>query len=96
MNREIEFIQELISTNKTESVLGASTDIQRTLDVWNSEPSQLETKLAYWKAIIVQHTDYRDAYLQAAYIAKLLHKDDLAKTYTQQAESIDPQLIHKR
>lgn len=89
---EIRLVHDLIAAKEQTNVLGDSTDISNAIEVWDSEPKQLEEKLAYWKTVISEHPDYRDAYLQASYIANLLNQKAEASFFMERAKKLDPSL----
>lgn len=72
------------------SVLGAQStplDMQKR---WNDESEQAARFLAYWKDIIAEKPDYRDAYLVLAALAHETNNDAEATNYTRQAYLLDP------
>lgn len=86
--RELAIIQELSTNSPT--ILGSTTDIPSTIQMWKKEPEQLEKKLEYWKHVIETHPEYRDAYIQAAFYASKLKFTTLAETLLLKAKELDP------
>lgn len=89
---EIQLIQDLLGKKPSSNVLGESIEITKKMKSWNEEPKELEKKLIFWKKIISNHPDYRDAYLQAAYLSKLLHHESESVEFTELAKKLDPSL----
>lgn len=86
--RELAILQEF--TANTPTILGSSTDMTSAIQRWKNEPEQFEEKFEYWKAIIVSHPDYRDAYLIAAFYASKLQLTALAASFLEKAKTLDP------
>lgn len=89
---EIQLIQDLIGKKSSSNVLGETIEISKKMNSWNDEPKELEERLIFWRTIISTHPDYRDAYLQAAYIARQLHNESVSSSLTEQAKKLDPSL----
>ncbi len=70
-----------------EQVLGAAAEGLRHAD---GESKLLETDLADWQKIISEKPDYRDGYIQAAFLAYRLKNLDAARMYIDKALLLDP------
>jgi tetratricopeptide (TPR) repeat protein len=68
------------------NVLGIS-DKERTNSV---KMDTLKQEYEYWKSIIRNHPDYRDAYIQASIYAYQLGSINEARAYITKAKSLDP------
>ncbi len=61
------------------AVLGAAT-----------APHVLEAQLSYWKKLIEEKPDYRDAYIMAAFLSYQLGEKGQTKEFLQKALTLDP------
>jgi tetratricopeptide (TPR) repeat protein len=87
--QEIALAQELMSS-KDMSVLGMSTSPASLLQEWESQPHKREEEYRYWKTILEQKPDYRDAYIQAAVFAYELGNIEIASDLLHKAYTLDP------
>ncbi len=91
--KEIQLTKDLLQQTNSPSVLGVTHSIEATLQTWESEPEQLQKKLTYWQQILKIHPDFRDAYVQAGYIASILGDTKTATIYWKKATDIDPLIL---
>lgn len=77
-----EFFIEILKKSSEEppasSVLGAQVE------------QKLEISYEFWKRVIQEKPDYRDAYVQLAIVTSQLKKTDEAKMYIERAAELDP------
>lgn len=81
-----------LQTKKTESsprVLGAATSPLDLLTKWQQEPIQLKKEYQFWKAVLVEKPDYRDAQLMAGILAWQLGYMKEAEAYVATLRNID-------
>lgn len=55
-----------------------------------SDPKEIRKLILAWEEIIIEKSDYRDAYLQLAYLHYKLFDNEEAKEYLQKAIELDP------
>jgi hypothetical protein len=79
-----------LSYKKTNTVLGVSTDDNSIVIKWQVLRDQKEKEYQYWKSVLLNHKDYRDAYVHFAQAATILGKNDEAKDALSKAKQIDP------
>ncbi len=72
------------------SVLGAQSAPKDILSLWEHDQTSTLRSYAFWKTVIEQHPDYRDAYMTLAGICLRLDKPDEAIMYVQTAHNLDP------
>lgn len=81
------FIMKRTSPNTdTKNILG-TTD---TKSDSNMQTTEIRQQFDYWKSIIRDHPDYRDAYVQAAMHAYQLGLFAESRAYIEKAKTIDP------
>jgi tetratricopeptide (TPR) repeat protein len=71
-------------------VLGATTDPGQIVKEWANQPKKLEEQYSYWKEVIAQKPDYRDAFIISGLLAYELGKTDEATTLLEKALALDP------
>lgn len=74
-------------------VLGEQTNLQPE-KLWQrkyySDPEDIKKLIAAWEKIIEEKPDYRDGYLQLAYLHYKLYENEKAKEYLEKAIELDP------
>ncbi len=74
-------------------VLGKQT-VQELGELWQkklySDPKEIRKLILVWEEIIMEKPNYRDAYLQLAYLHYKLFENEKAKKYLQKAIELDP------
>ncbi len=86
---ELQLAQELFAAHN-DSVLGVSTTPLNLLATWKQDPAQKEHERQFWKNIMALHPDYRDGYIQLAFIAYSEGNLQDAKAYAHKAHALDP------
>lgn len=78
--------------NKQEArdVLGATTTSLKTLAKWEQEEEKIEEQYIFWQSVAAFKPDYRDAYIQLAYLAYQREKFDEARSWLAKAVTLDP------
>lgn len=71
-------------------VLGVSTTSLKTLAKWEQEEKKIEEQYIFWQSVAASKPDYRDAYIQLAYLAYQLEKFDEARAWIAKAVTLDP------
>ncbi len=56
----------------------------------HSDPKDIKRLIAAWEKVIKEKPDYRDGYLQLAYLHYKLYEDEKAKEYLEKAIELDP------
>lgn len=78
-------------TLKTQNVLGISSRLEL---LWQkkhySDPKDIQRLLAAWEKIVSEKPNYRDGYLQLAYLHYKLYENEKAKEYLKKALELDP------
>ncbi len=87
--REMTLAEDLYQTTAG-SVLGATTDPAAFLKEWQQEPQRLKENYAYWKNVVQERPDYRDAYIMAGTLAYELGDTTEALNYLGKARALDP------
>ena len=77
----------------TSQVLGEKTNPQLE-ELWQrkyySDSEDIKRLIAAWEEIIAEKPNYRDGYLQLAYLHYKLYEDNKAKEYLEKAIELDP------
>lgn len=77
----------------TNQVLGEQTNPQLE-ELWQrkyySDPEDIKKLIAAWEKIIEEKPNYRDGYLQLAYLHYRLYENERAKEYLEKAIELDP------
>ncbi|KPJ71036.1 hypothetical protein AMJ51_00295 [Microgenomates bacterium DG_75] len=77
----------------TSQVLGEQTNPQLD-ELWQkkhySDPNDIKRLIVAWGKLIEEKPDYRDAYLQLAYLHYKLYENEEAKEYLEKALELDP------
>ena len=76
--------------NPSSQILGATTDPQDLLRTWENAPKREADEIIYWKKVVLNHPDYRDAYVQLAFLMYAQGNLIGTKTYLTQAAALDP------
>ncbi len=71
-------------------VLGVQSEPKDMLNRWEQDRTYILRSYAFWKTVVEQHPDYRDAYMTLAAICFRLDKQDAAMTYINAAYALDP------
>lgn len=71
-------------------VLGAVSSPLELLSSWEAEPKRLAQELDFWKNVVTQKPDYRDAYITAAAAAYQLYRLAEARQLLETAFRLDP------
>lgn len=81
--------------NKREArdVLGATTTSAGTLAKWEQEENKIVEQYIFWQSVAVSKPDYRDAYIQLAYLAYQREKFAEARAWLAKAVTLDPNSI---
>lgn len=79
-------------------VLGASTSkfSQLLTQKLLQSPADIKRLIAAWEKIMAEKPDYRDGYLQLAYLNYKIYEDEKAKTYLAKALALDPNFVPAR
>jgi len=72
------------------TVLGAQSEPADLLHTWEQHRTYTARAYQYWKEVIGQKTDYRDAYITLAMLCIQLDKHDEAVLYLNKAHTLDP------
>lgn len=72
------------------SVLGAQSEPSDLLRSWEQSRTYGERAYHYWKAVVVQKPDYRDAYIMLSVLCRKLDKQEESIAYLKAAYVIDP------
>lgn len=99
----LNLIDQLISLNNLDK---AKQEVYVSLGYWPNSPELknrekivngitqrpvvLENQLNYWRFVLLEKPNYRDAYLKASAISWQLYKDKEAKVYLEKAIELDP------
>ncbi len=83
--------RQIFQTNSL--VLGKQTNPQPK-ELWQkkyySDPKDIKRLIAAWEKVIEEKPDYRDGYLQLAYLHYKLYETEEAKEYLEKAIELDP------
>lgn len=71
-------------------VLGAQSSPHLMQQQWRAQSTQVVRQYDYWRMIVEQKPDYRDAFVTLAVVAHTLKKTDEATQYLKQAYVLDP------
>ncbi|HUV42812.1 MAG TPA: hypothetical protein VMY36_02785 [Patescibacteria group bacterium] len=75
-----------------EQILGEQTNLKLE-ELWQkksySDPNDIEKLIAAWEKIIEEKSDYRDGYLQLAYLYYQLYENEKAEKYLKKAIELD-------
>lgn len=82
--------QELMIAQEGAQVLGAQTSLSDLLTTWKNEPARQKQHEDYWQKILLTHPDYRDAYIQLAYLFYQTNDLSQARANIQKASDLDP------
>jgi tetratricopeptide (TPR) repeat protein len=72
------------------TVLGTASDNTYSIEAWQQKPLLLTKDYAFWKSVIDDKPDYRDAYIMASIQSYNLGKTGDALVLINQALTIDP------
>lgn len=87
---ELDLARDIRVLDSHNNVLGLSVSNPETTFDWQKEPEQLLHAYTYWQTVIRERPDYRDAYIQLAYLAYLLRYDKESDQYIEQIANVDP------
>ncbi len=88
--QEIRLAQDILTSESGEDVLGLSIQQEDLTSDWQKETERLLHAYSYWQSVIGERPDYRDAYIQLAYLAYLLRFDTEASQYINKVVTVDP------
>lgn len=78
------------SKQEARDVLGATTTSAGTLAKWEQEEKKIEEQYTFWQSVAASKPDYRDAYIQLAYLAYQREKFGEAHAWLAKAVTQDP------
>jgi len=72
------------------NILGATRSPADTLMLWNQESIQLENEYTFWKRVVEEKPQYKDAYVALGLVSYRLYRNSDAYMYLKKALAIDP------
>lgn len=88
--QEIRLAQDILYSQSRGNILGISVPEQDLTIEFQAETDRLLQSYAYWQSVAEERPDYRDAYVQLAYIAYLLRRDSDVRKYVHKLLTVDP------
>lgn len=74
----------------TSLVLGIQSEDAQLLSTWENQEEYVGRAFVYWQSVVMNHPDYRDAYVTLSVLAHQLYLTKDVEVYLRKAYSLDP------